>query len=70
MHWFNYGHPIEDRMGRVPIGFNVDDYLARYPDLAGVFGGITPKARGESFGRRVRLHDAKRGVHQHDGVRH
>jgi len=44
MHWLTYGHPLEDRMGRVPIGFNVDSYLARYPDLAAVFGDITPKA--------------------------
>jgi len=44
MHWLRYGHPIEDRMGRVPIGFNVDSYLARYPDLEAVFGDITPKA--------------------------
>jgi len=44
MHWLVYGHPLEDRMGRVPIGFNVDSYLARYPDLQAVFGGITPTA--------------------------
>jgi len=44
MHWLTWGHPVEDRMGRVPIGFNVDSYLARYPDLAAVFGDITPKA--------------------------
>jgi len=44
MHWLTWGHPVEDRMGRVPIGFNVDSYLARYPDLQAVFGDITPKA--------------------------
>jgi len=44
MHWLTWGHPVEDRMGRVPIGFNVDSYLARYPDLQAVFGGITPTA--------------------------
>jgi hypothetical protein len=44
MHWLSYGHPIEDRMGRVPIGFNVDNYLARYPDLAAAFAGATPVA--------------------------
>jgi hypothetical protein len=44
MHWLTYGHPVEDRMGRVPIGFNVDNYLSRYPDLASAFSGITPVA--------------------------
>ena len=44
MHWLTYGHPLEDRMGRVPVGFNVDSYLARYPDLQAVFSGIAPVA--------------------------
>jgi hypothetical protein len=44
MHWLTWGHTMEDRMGRVPIGFNVDNYLVRYPDLAAGFGGITPVA--------------------------
>jgi len=44
MHWLNYGHPLEDRMGRVPIGFNVDDYLTRNPDLNAVLGNVGPKA--------------------------
>jgi hypothetical protein len=44
MHWLTYGHPIEDRMGRVPIGFNVDSYLARYPDLLAYFSSVTPLA--------------------------
>jgi len=45
MHWLYYGQPLrENRLGRVPIGFNVDDYLARYPDLTAAFGGITPTA--------------------------
>jgi hypothetical protein len=44
MHWLQYGHPIEDRMGRVPVGFNVENYFTRYPDLAAAFAGVTPIA--------------------------
>jgi hypothetical protein len=44
MHWLTWGHPMEDRMGRVPIGFNVDSYLARYSDLAAAFANVTPVA--------------------------
>jgi hypothetical protein len=44
MHWLLYGHPREDRMGRVPIGFNVENYLARYADLWAHFHDATPRA--------------------------
>jgi hypothetical protein len=44
MHWLSWGHPVEDRMGRVPIGFDVNNYLLRYPDLAAAFSGVSPLA--------------------------
>jgi hypothetical protein len=44
MHWLQYGHPVEDRMGRVPVGFNVENYFNRYPDLEAAFAGVTPVA--------------------------
>lgn len=45
LHWLEYGSPVEDRMGRVPIGFDVDRYLSRNPDLNAQFGDITPRSR-------------------------
>lgn len=43
MHWLFYGR-AEDRIGRVPVGFNVAAYLARYPDLQASFAAISPTA--------------------------